>query len=126
MQSIDLVPPSPRQALQTCRHCAPSASNSWLSRTPCAGRSYAVNLPCVPPPPVCLTYLQDELRAIRKQQLAEQEALRREEELLAADPFDPDAQRKIEELINKRNIEENFAAVGIAVMGWVWGGGGCC
>lgn len=59
---------------------------------------------------------QDELRAIRRQQLAEQEALRREEELLAADPFDPDAQRKIEELIHKRNVEENFASVG-AYMG---------
>jgi len=31
--------------------------------------------------------------------------------LLEADPFDPDVQRRIEELIQKQNIEENLAAV---------------
>jgi hypothetical protein len=55
--------------------------------------------------------LQEELRTARKQQLADQEALRLQEELLEADPFDPEAQAKIEALIHKRNIEENLAAV---------------
>jgi hypothetical protein len=31
--------------------------------------------------------------------------------LLEADPFDPDVQMRIEELIQKQNIEENLAAV---------------
>lgn len=58
-----------------------------------------------------LPLLQEGLRRLHTQRLEHQEALRREEELLAAD-YDEAAQRKIEALIHKRNIDENFKVVG--------------
>eukprot|EP00775_Hariotina_reticulata_P003751 gene3751-4009_t len=54
--------------------------------------------------------MQSELRAMRKLQAQRQSELAREQALLEADPFDPDVQRRIEELIQKQNIEENLAA----------------
>jgi hypothetical protein len=54
--------------------------------------------------------LQEELRRVKGMQDAHNVALQREQELLEADPFDPDVQKRIEELIQAKNIEENFAA----------------
>lgn len=54
--------------------------------------------------------LQEELRRVKGMQDAHNSALQREQELLEADPFDPDVQKRIEELIQAKNIEENFAA----------------
>lgn len=69
-------------------------------------------------PCLLVLLLQEELRGIKRMQDAHNAALAAEDALMEADPFDPEAQRKIEELIQRKNIEENFAAV--RNKGW-WG-----
>lgn len=48
---------------------------------------------------------------MHRQRREAESAAAREAELLSADPFDAESQRRIEELIQRQQIEENFAAV---------------
>ncbi|KAJ9525562.1 hypothetical protein QJQ45_003058 [Haematococcus lacustris] len=54
--------------------------------------------------------LQEQLRAIHKRRVEHEAALAREMELLEADPLDVDAQRRIEDLIRQKNVDENYSS----------------
>ncbi|KAF5828298.1 aspartyl protease-domain-containing protein [Dunaliella salina] len=52
--------------------------------------------------------IQNMMRLVNRHRMEQEEALRKEQELLEADPMNPETQRRIEELIHNKNIEENY------------------